>query len=263
MKDLQIMRPEIAFFDIDGTLLDFGADRIRPTVVNALQKLQGGGCKLFLATGRAPFMVPAFQEISFDGVLCFNGSLCFDRKGIIFSNPLDQADLLTLINNAEQMGKPVILATERMRGYTFYDHCLDDYLQLAKIKCEQIDLQRMETDPVYQLTIPATGEYDTQLLQGTTQLKTARWWDKVVDVIPAHGGKALAMEHILLHYGIEKENSLAFGDGDNDLDMIRFAGVGIAMGNASNAVKEAADWVTNSCAEDGVYTALVALGLIE
>ena len=83
-----------------------------------------------------------------------------------------------------------------------------------------------------------------------------------MDVIPSECGKAVGMRAILQHYGFAREESIAFGDGGNDQDMIAYAGIGVAMGNATPDVKAAADYVTDSCADDGVYTALKHFGLL-
>lgn len=61
--------------------------------------------------------------------------------------------------------------------------------------------------------------------------------------------------------GASREQCLAFGDGSNDRDMIAYAGVGVAMGNGADEVKAVADYVTSACDADGVWNALVALGL--
>ena len=79
------MNYAIAFFDIDGTMLDFGAPDISPAVEKALKTLQEQGYKLFIATGRAPYNIPQLGSLVFDGTVCFNGSYCFDKDGVIFA----------------------------------------------------------------------------------------------------------------------------------------------------------------------------------
>ena len=83
----------------------------------------------------------------------------------------------------------------------------------------------------------------------------ARWWERAVDVIPASSGKAAAIKEVLKYYGFSAEECMAFGDGGNDIDMIKFAGIGVAMGNSDEEVKMAADHVTDTCDNDGIYKA--------
>ena len=64
------------------------------------------------------------------------------------------------------------------------------------------------------------------------------------------------MQEILAHYAINRENVLAFGDGENDIEMLQYAGVGVAMGNAGEEVKRAADYVADDCNDSGVAHAI-------
>ena len=68
---------------------------------------------------------------------------------------------------------------------------------------------------------------------------------------------------LLEHYGISRDEIIAFGDGDNDVEMLAFAGIGVAMGNGTAAVKKAADYITDDIDEGGIYNALVHFGVIE
>ena len=83
--------------------------------------------------------------------------------------------------------------------------------------------------------------------------KLAAWWDRAADIIPADGGKGTAVREILRYYGLTEEEAAAFGDGNNDIEMLRAVGTGIAMGNASEDLKAAADEVCGTAADDGVY----------
>ena len=75
-------------------------------------------------------------------------------------------------------------------------------------------------------------------------------------MIPKQGGKTAGIESILKHYGIKKEEIMAFGDAENDIEMLQYAQIGVAMGNADDEVKEAADYVTDMVDSDGIYKAL-------
>ena len=74
--------------------------------------------------------------------------------------------------------------------------------------------------------------------------------------------KSLGMETMLQHIGVAREDSFAFGDSMNDMDMLEYAQVGVAMGNAADYVKASADYVTRSVAEGGIYEAMKHWGLI-
>ena len=256
------MKPEIAFFDIDGTLVSLTTRKMSGIVAEALVRLRESGCRIFLATGRAPFTLPEFENISFDGRMCFNGSFAADGEGVIYSSPLDKADISRVLKNAEAIGQPVIAATAESRGYTFYSPLLDDYIQFSKAPCGPLETENLEEEDIYQITVPTEKDLAAQLLEGTSHFAVTRWWEKAVDIIPVTGGKAAAMEKILEHYGISRENTAAFGDSTNDIDMLQYAGIGIAMGNADGSVKKEADYIADTCENDGVAHALEDFGWI-
>ena len=80
------------------------------------------------------------------------------------------------------------------------------------------------------------------------------------DGIPANGGKSTGIAKVLEHYGIDKSETMAFGDGENDVDMFRAVGTAIAMGNACRSAKEAAHYITDKVDEDGIWNALKHFG---
>ena len=92
--------------------------------------------------------------------------------------------------------------------------------------------------------------------------KIAAWWDRAVDIIPANGGKGIAIKKVLEHYRLDPEKAIAFGDGNNDIEMLQTVGTGIAMANASEQLKAVADKVCGHVAQDGIYHYCLEQGLI-
>ncbi len=179
------MQTKIAFFDIDGTLIDMQSKRITEKTLEALQRLRAGGVKICLATGRSPVALPVFPGVEFDAYLTFNGSLCYTAGG----------------------------------------------------------------ETIF-------------ILRGVDGAKIAAWWDRAVDIIPASGGKGAGIGKILEYYGFDKAEAVAFGDGNNDIEMLQAVGDAVAMGNASDELKAVATEVCRPMTEDGVYWYCVENGLI-
>ena len=100
------------------------------------------------------------------------------------------------------------------------------------------------------------------ILEGTKNAKLAAWWGRAIDIIPKEGGKGTAIEQVLAHYKFSKEEAIAFGDGENDIDMLLSVGKGIAMGNAAEKVKEIAADICESVTDDGIYYYLKSQKLI-
>ena len=88
------------------------------------------------------------------------------------------------------------------------------------------------------------------------------WHPLFCDIGRIGGGKDVGMDAVLSRLGIPLEQTMAFGDGENDLEMLRHAAIGVTMGNSSQTVKNAADYVTDSVDEDGIANALAHFGLI-
>ena len=83
-----------------------------------------------------------------------------------------------------------------------------------------------------------------------------RWHPAFVDVTAKGNTKQKGIDEIIRHFGIRLEDTIAFGDGGNDISMLRHAGIGIAMGNAADHVKAAADYVTDTVDNDGIAKAI-------
>ena len=94
------------------------------------------------------------------------------------------------------------------------------------------------------------------------QCEITRWHEGGVDVIAKGGGKSTAIMRYLQMHNITPEEIIAFGDGENDMGMLQLAGIGVAMGNAGQQVKQAADYVTADIDDDGIEKALKYFGLI-
>lgn len=254
---------KIAFFDMDGTLIDLGLKRMTEPVKYTLLKLQEQGVRLCIATGRAPMTIPSIQGISFDTYVTFNGSYCFDGAGEIFSNPIPRQDVRTVIRNAHSLGRTVSVATKTELGANGWEKDLSDYFGIANLHLEVTpDFDRLIGQDVYQMMIGSRPEEFDALMCGAAGAKIAAWWGRAVDVIPSNGGKGVAVEKVLAHYGLTRDQAIAFGDGNNDLEMLQTVGTGVAMGNGSEELKAAACAVCRPVTEDGIYHFCLERGLI-
>lgn len=258
------MQTKIAFFDIDGTLIDMQSKRITENTLEALRRLRVNGVKLCLATGRSPVALPVFPGVAFDAYLTFNGSLCYTDGGdTIFSNPIAHAEVQKLIANAAAIGRPVCVSVRDRLAANGTDVDLTDYFAIAKMTVPITDeFNAVCREDVYQLMMGGRkDEYDA-ILRGVTGAKIAAWWDRAVDIIPASGGKGTGIGKILEFYGFDKAEAVAFGDGNNDIEMLQAVGDAVAMGNASDELKAVATEICRPVTEDGVHWYCIEKGLI-
>lgn len=257
-------RIKIAFFDIDGTLIDMERKQITPTTLEALRRLKANGIRICIATGRSPMVVPRFDGVEFDAYLTYNGSYCYTQNGeTIFSNPIPPQDLALLIRNAGAIGRPLCLATDSRLACNGSDKDLADYFAIAKIAVNVVtDFDQVAKGTVYQIMMGGREDEYASILKDVQGAKIAAWWDRAVDIIPATGGKGIGIRNMLEYYGLDRSEAIAFGDGNNDIEMLQAVGTGVAMANASEKLKSVATDHCGHVAEEGVYHYCVEHGLI-
>ena len=255
------------FFDIDGTLL--GWDHKMPeSTLRALSLAREKGVLLFIATGRYTEMALFLRELfDFDGYLALNGQYCFDRAGnVLHALPIDPADIRRLIELEQTRTLPCIVCEDKACFIAgdgegprlhFTSHGLTPP--------PPYDVSRLETHPVYQLCTYDPQTTDPVLLAHLPHVRitwAAAAAGRIHDVLPVGGGKDVAIRAVCAKLGIGLESILVFGDGLNDVDMLRNTGFSVAMGNAVPEVKAVADRVTDDVDADGVLNALLALGVL-
>lgn len=254
---------KIAFFDIDGTLIDFHAHRPSPKTLETLARLKANGIAICLATGRSPLVLPHFPGIEFDAFLTFNGSYCFDSDRVLFSNPIPQEDIRQLLKNAAGINRPVCIATQNRLAANGTDTDLADYFRIAGLEVEIAkDFDRLLQEKIYQIMMGCYESEYPSVMNCVHHAKIAAWWDRAVDIIPADGGKGIAIRKVLEHSHFHRSEAIAFGDGNNDIEMLQSVGRGVAMENGSARLKAVADDVCGHVAEDGIYGYCLEHGLI-
>lgn len=254
---------KIIFFDIDGTLVDMQTKQISTKTAEALRQLKTNGIKICIATGRSPISLPKIEGVDFDAYLTFNGSYCYHESETIYSNPICTNDVQQIIRNATAIGRPVSVATKERLAANGIDEDLAEYYSFAHlVLTESEDFESISQEKVYQVMLGCRETDYPTILAGVEGAKIVAWWDRAVDIIPADGGKGIGIQKILEYYRIDRNESMAFGDGNNDIEMLKTVGTGVAMGNASPQLKAIADDICSNVSEDGVYHYCVEHGLI-
>lgn len=258
MKDIKII-----FFDIDGTLIDMKRKCISEKMLETLNRLKENGILICIATGRTPVSLPKFEGVEFDAFLTFNGSYCFNREQDIFSNPIPAADVQMILKNAAAINRPVSVATKTRLSANGKDADLVQYYAFAKLLVEVTeDFEEVVQEDIYQIMLGCTKEEYPALMKDVHQAKITAWWERAVDVIPASSGKGAGIAKILEYYHLDPSQAMAFGDGNNDIEMLQAVGTGVAMENASQQLKAVADDFCGHVAEDGIYHYCLKHGLI-
>lgn len=251
------------FFDIDGTLYSHRDYRIPESALSALHRLREQGILLFISTGRHMIMIEHIlgRQIPFDGYVSLTGQICLDReKQIFYKNPICKVDTEKIVEFFNRKTLPLTLMEENRRYANFAGKTYEKAPKNAA--SFPPPMEAYKGGNIYQAS-GFFGEEDAEeLLPYLTNCKFATWRNGAIDIISADGGKMVGIQKLLEHYHLCVDNIMAFGDGDNDADMLEFARIGVAMGNASPKAKASADYITTDIDDNGIAHALTHFGLI-
>ncbi|EOH99674.1 cof-like hydrolase [Enterococcus haemoperoxidus ATCC BAA-382] len=270
--------------DIDGTLLN-DDKKLTSQTKEALINAQKNGIKVILASGRpTPGMMKYVEELEmarYNGlIVSYNGAHVLDvrTQNELFSQPLSVESSKNILEHLKQFDvKPMIAKNEYMYVNNVFDGMLDlefsdGLFNIIEYEsrggnfqlCEKTDLASFVDFPLHKILVAAQPEYLQehwqQILAPFEQTVSGifsapmyfEFTDKGID-------KANALEKTLKPLGINQEHIISFGDGHNDLSLINYAGIGVAMGNAVDELKKAADKITLTNNEDGIAKALAEL----
>lgn len=252
------------FFDVDGTLVSMSTHSIPKTTLDCLRTLRCKGIKLYVATGRhMSMMEDVRRQFEFDGYVSVSGQYCLCGDTVVHSNPIPRRGMEEMVAAMETHGFSGMFLEGEECWLNLHDEAARLYIEEFQLNTPPVQpLSRALERDVYQVITLLTREREHLLLDGATQLKSTRWHPSFLDAMPPGGGKDTGICAVLNWAGIKPEETMAFGDGENDLTMFACVGTSIAMGNGNDTVKQQADYVTTHVDEDGVRNALLHFNLI-
>lgn len=259
------MAYEVLVLDIDGTLTN-SKKEISPKTLDAVMRAQEDGIKVVIASGRPTAgikkIAKAIKLDEYGGyVLSYNGGkiINFQTGEVVYNETLPEEMIPSIYEEAvdNHVGIVTYEGNDAIAG-----NGIDQYNQI-EARINGIGLREVEDFPNY-VKFPVnkcllTGEPE-HMAEVEQKLKDRfgnflnifRSEPFFVEVMPQNIDKAYSLGKLLKHLELERSQMIACGDGFNDLSMIKYAGLGVAMANAQDIVKEAADYITLSNDEDGV-----------
>lgn len=259
MKEIKIIAT-----DLDGTLLNSRLE-LSQTNRHALKKLKKHGVQVVLCTGR-PFngMKHLIEEIGLDAndyTVSYNGSLVqsCDEKRILHQASLTNGDFLKLSNFFEGYGLGLHAMTKNeMYTYNHQLHSLtvrESYLGNLPISVLSKGEEPQSTI-IKMMAVGNPDDLDTAIKDFSLVFGDTFSLNKseafYLEIMQKGDDKAKALSLLLDELNLTKENLLAFGNNLNDLEMLKFAKIGVAVGNAVPALKAESDYVTETNDKDGV-----------
>lgn len=281
------MNKKVVFIDVDGTLTDFEGNVPESSRI-ACKKAQENGHKLILCTGRSKAELFDFiLEIGFDGIIGAGGGFVEYQQDMLYHKKVANEDVRHMVDFFNEQGMDFYLESNgglyasqnlipRLEKMLYGDVKNDPEAQRKKqeepnafitemivdapslyvedvnkvcfLEDSQVPFEKVKTEfqdkfQVIQCTVPAFGKDSGEL------------------VIP-NVNKAVAIEFLLNHLQISSEDTVAIGDGLNDLEMFEYCAQTVAMGNAEAGLKAVATHVTEHVEKDGFYLGFEKLGLI-
>ena len=239
------------FFDIDGTLVSFNTHHIPSSTIEAIKKAHQKGVKVFIATGRPKILINNLAELQeanlIDGYITMNGAYCFVGKNIIYKKTIHPKEV-------EEHDISVCQSNEMVKKI-FYD-----FLHVETIPTTTFE--EAAKKEIIQLTPFITEKEEQEVMPFIPNCEVGRWYPAFADITAKGVTKQVGIDEIIKYFNIRLEETMAFGDGGNDISMLKHAGIGVAMGQAKEEVKAAADYVTTSVDEDGISQAMEHFGII-
>lgn len=260
---------QAVFFDVDGTLTSFTTNTIPDSALEALEILRRQGTKIVMCTGRAPTEIPVVKQnipVEFDAYVTINGQYSYDNRGFHADYPLDVEDIQTILDYVSARPEVGLKLVEA--DYVYFNDLKPtiqkSWAALGDTAPELFfdDPKRALEYPTYQLTPFVSEDEETELMRLVPGCQSGRWTAAFTDIIRADGGKAKGAARLLDYWGLSAADALAIGDGGNDVDILKYAGVGVSMGNGVPAAKAAADYITDDVDHDGVWNALKHFGML-
>lgn len=257
---------DLIAFDMDGTLLD-SKKQVRPDSLEAIHEAVEAGKVISLSTGRCLPELRAFDEILKDVAyyICMSGALVYshkDKKEIVATAIPEDLVQVLLDVRADQDVMIHLLSWESVMEKDKVDNIKEYHMAPYKASYEECcilvdDLRAWYKEnpcPVFKLNFYCRDLEQRAVIEDRLkdlELEFAYSEETNLECSPVGVSKAEGLRRLCSHLNLNVENSIAVGDGDNDLAILKAAGLSVAMANAADHIKEISDTVTASCDEDG------------
>lgn len=252
------------FFDIDGTLVSFKTHQVPFSTFRSIEALKAKNIKVFIATGRQFEAIDNLGSLEFDGYITLNGSYCLaGTQKVIYKHSITSASIEKLAGYLSKDPFPCVFVREKDMFINYINEKVEEGLRLINFPFPLVGSLDMALDAeIFQLIAFINSRQEKELIKLLPECNALRWTSIFADIVPEGSGKQIGIDKMLDYYRIPLEECMAFGDGGNDISMLRHVGLGIAMGNADDTVRQSADYVTSSVDDDGVKKALEHFGIL-
>ena len=252
------------FIDFDGTLMDSHSGIIPASGYDTIRALQENGHQLIITTGRNLYLLEGYPtKLNVDWVSGSNGRfLTRDLKTLEYEDPIPKKAVIDLIEDLKNHRIDYVLSThDAYVTHQKFGPSIDLFSDHFKMMYPEVNESFNDYEHIFQINVFSDQEIPKEVIDNTP-LSFLRASHHGFDVTMGNALKEKTLEYVQKKYDLNLKDIIAIGDGLNDIGMIRFAGIGIAMGNASDEVRAVADYVTDRIEDDGLFKAFKHLKLI-
>ena len=264
--DMTFQRPDCVASDLDGTLLAPDG-RLLPTTVSGVRRLRESGIPLVICTGRMLCSARRIAEqldLTTGRIVCYQGALVADiaTGEWLLHRPLSTTLASEVIQHLRELELQVNVYVDDRLYVEAVGEWAQRYAAYADVQINVVDdLIALVRTPPTKIVVPAEPSEVDELLprlqaRWAGRLRVTRSLPQYVEICDLSATKSGALQYLCNGSGWRRERCVACGDGLNDVDMLRWAGLGVAMGQAAPAVKEAADLVIDQADLGQFFTRL-------
>lgn len=258
------MHKKYIFLDLDGTIIDHSTNSVHNSTKKAIKLLQDNGHEVIISTGRPPSLFYGIDKtLNIDSYIASNGRIVVYKGELILNDYIDKEVVIDLVNVAEE--NKIDIAFESMTDYVLNNRHTDlsyKFSDVYHLQYPDVYNNYHLNHDVYQMVLFYTEDDYLKFEKMFPSLGFHFSNEYGIDINAKGGMKEIGLKIIVEKYGIDISDTIAVGDGFNDISMINYAHLGIAMGNAYEPLKDAADMVADSVENGGIYKLFKKLNLI-
>jgi len=257
---------KIIFFDIDRTLYDPDTRSIPKSTIEALKVLNSKeDIEIAIATGRAYYMLHIIDEIKefINIFVLINGQIIIKDGETIYRNPIEKERVLEVVNKFDELGLKYGFLGEFDETLNIVDEKGKEAFELVNMNLPRIDPHFYQDNDIFQMWAFCDESKHEELREVFCNLQLVSWLGGGFDVLSKSMSKKEGIKRILELEDIPLENAYAFGDGDNDIEMLDYIPKSVAMGNANEKARKHATYITDDIKKDGLVKGLIHLGLLD
>lgn len=253
----------IVFIDFDGTLMHSKTGTIPASAYEAITRLKANGHVPVIATGRNLYLLEEYpSKLGIDHVIGSNGAFIYSEGALIHGKPMNEQGITPLIKALQAEKIDYTFSThDRYVTHQMYGSDIQGFSDHFNMRPPQVDPEFKDYSNVFQINIFSQNDLSEAIIKASP-FHFLRASFNGYDVIEGKLYKEAGIAALKTLWTLDDAQIMAIGDGMNDVGMIAYAHIGIAMGNAQDPAKEVANYVTDRVENDGLYNALKHYHLI-